>query len=219
MTQSPQQTVLGAVTGVEPGPRGPLSRTMLFIRLAGMAIAIAGAIPTAMNLYYAWQHDIPYNKVSHRLAQYNLWLKNVDCKIDYRALNVSQGLRVDAGSCPKSGDIALKISTPDGRSTYEWVAFGELQKPTATSSLLQLLIGTAHAADRPAYEPTAAPFRVAQASGMQVVCQAVTAKSLILRIVNESGKCFRETISPIQGKVEKREEVPCNTQCPAPGKG
>jgi hypothetical protein len=221
------------------GAAGPLSKTFLFARVAAIGAAIAGAFPTGMNLYQSWTHGIPYTEVSHRLSQHELWIKNFECKIDYRALNTGQGTRVDVGACPKSGDIAIKISAQNGKATYEWIPFEKLQKASASLWPLDLLITTAHAEQTSAPAslspvflapaPTGAVIatppptgpRIAQAAGgMQVVCEALPSKTQLIRIVNDAGKCFRETISPYQGKVEKREEVPCTTTCkPAtPGK-
>jgi hypothetical protein len=213
---------LAAVTQEQRG--GPLSRTFLAARIVAIGAALAGAVPTAMNLYHSWKHNIPFTEVSQRLAQAELWSRNYDCKIDYRALTTTNGTRIDVGACPKNGDIALKISTTGGQSTYEWIAFDKLNKPAKrTASLFDLVIATAHADDGKPAAPTtgaaspAAPLRIqtAQAQTMQVVCTAKVAATQIVRIVNEGGKCFRETFSPIAGKVEKREDVPCNTQCPA----
>ena len=113
------------------GGGGPLSKTFLFARIAAIGVAIAGAIPTATTLYQSFAHGIPYTEVSHRLAQYDLWVKNFECKIDYRALNTGQGTRVDVGACPKSGDIAIKVSAQNGKATYEWIPFQKLQKASA----------------------------------------------------------------------------------------
>ena len=212
-----------------------MSKTFLFARIAAIGAAIAGAFPTGMNLYQSWTHGIPYTEVSHRLSQHDLWIKNFDCKIDYRALNTGQGTRIDVGACPKSGDIAIKISAQNGKATYEWIPFEKLQKASASLWPIDLLIATAHA-QQPATAPSARHQRLVRrnrqalpppdgtaqaASGMQVVCEALPSKTQLIRIVNDAGKCFRETISPYQGKVEKREEVPCNTTCnpaTAPGK-
>jgi hypothetical protein len=38
-----------------------------------------------------------------------------------------------------------------------------------------------------------------------------------VRIVKQGPKCVRETMSPFRGTVDKREEVPCETQCPKKG--
>jgi hypothetical protein len=218
---SNEPSLLAAVAQETRG--GPLSRTFFVARVIAIVAAVGGAAPTAMNLYHSWQHGIPFTQVSHRLGQADLWSKNFDCKIDYRALSAAGGMKVDVGACPKSGDISIKISTQEGRSTYEWIAFDQLQKATKTVGLMDLLVSSAHAESAP---PTGtkgeSDVKLAQSalvqSSMQVVCQSLVNKSHITRIVNEGGKCYRETVSPFKGTVDKREEVPCNTTCPPAGK-
>ncbi len=215
MTNDQNASLLKAVAQENRG--GPLSRTFFIARVIAIGAALGGAIPTLMNVYHSYQHNIPFSQVSHRLAQSELWAKNYDCKVDYRTLTTTGGTRVDVGACPKSGDISLKISTTSGQSTYEWIAFNQLQKPAGRSaSLIDLFVAQAHADTGPAKSSAASGgIQVAQAS-MQVVCTSLQGKMQIIRIVNEGGKCYRESFSPVVGKVEKREEVPCNTQCPAP---
>ncbi len=212
-------SILRAVAAENRG--GPLSRTFFIARIIAIGAAVGGAVPTLINIYHSWQNDIPFTEVSHRLAQSQLWSKNYDCKIDYRTLTTTNGTRVDVGACQRSGDISLKISASTGQASYEWISFAQLQKPAkaAAGSLLDLFVSTAEAAEPPpgggARPPAAvsAGIQVAQA-GMQVMCTAIQPGNKIVRIVNEGGKCFRETFSPVVGKVERREEVPCNTQCP-----
>jgi hypothetical protein len=217
MSDPTKATLTSAITG----KAGPLGRSLVAARLAAMAVAVGGAVPTAHTLYQSYVHSIPYGEVSHRLGQYDLWVKNFECKINYRALDTGQGTRVDVGACPKSGDIAIKISTASGRAAYEWIPYTKLQRTQASASFGDLLIATAHARSLPV-SPMAAtdgPLRLAQAGGMQVLCEAMLpARRQIVRIVNEGGKCWRETISPLQGKTEKREEVPCDTKCTPSGK-
>ena len=213
----------------EDSKAGPLAKPLLIARIIAITVAVGGSIPTATNLYHSWAHGIPYSEVSHRLSQYDLWVKNFECKIDYRSLTTAQGTKLDAGACPKSGDVALKVTTPTGGAAYEWIAFDKLQKASQkTASVWSLLVSEAMAADGPSTgQPAdartansrAQPGQVQLAqAGIQVVCQTLQSKSQIIRIVNDGGKCYRETISPFQGKVEKRDEVPCNTTCP-PAKG
>jgi hypothetical protein len=232
-TQLPSEpSLLAAVAQETRG--GPLSRTFFVARVIAIVAAVGGAAPTAMNLYHSWQHGIPFTQVSHRLGQADLWSKNFDCKIDYRALSAAGGMKVDVGACAKSGDISIKISTQEGRSTYEWIAFDQLQKATKTVGLMDLLISSAHAEGalpvttkasangsldvKLAQSSVPAQSTVQVQSSMQVVCQAMVGKTHITRIVNEGGKCYRETVSPFKGTVDKREEVPCNTTCPPAGK-
>jgi hypothetical protein len=196
---------------------GPISPFIPMLKTAALVVTILGAIPTAITAYNAYSFGVPFQQVPHRLAQYDLWVKNLDCKIDYKALNTAQGTKVDVGACSRSGDIAIKISSNDGKSTYEWIAYNQLQKPGATAAvsgggLLDLLIGTARADD--VRNPSSKPVRMAE--GMQVVCQSLSGKQIV-RIVSEGGKCFKEVVSPLAGTVEKREDVPCNTQCPGAG--
>ena len=83
---------------------------------------------------------------------------------------------------------------------------------TGQAAFLDLFISKAYADDGvPARDTASQPMRVAQAS-MEVVCQSKT-KDSVIRVVKDGGKCFRETVSLFKGTVEKREEVPCNTQC------
>lgn len=218
MTEPNMRNVMSVMS--EDAKRGPLAKTLVAARAVAVAAAVAGATPTLLNLYHSWQHGIPFWDVSHRLAQYDLWVKNIDCKVDYRSLNAGQGIRIDAGACPKSRDIAVKVTTQDGAASHEWIAFEKLQKAkTARAAVFELIVASAAAeevsatarADR-AGGP--APMtRLAQAGDIKIVCQSLQGQTVI-RVVNEGGKCFREQFSPFQGRVEKREEVPCNTTCP-----
>lgn len=208
MTDAQNPSLMSAVSG----KAGPLARSYVAARLGAIAVAIAGAVPTAHTLYQSYANGIPYSEVSHRLAQYDLWVKNFECEIDYRVLDTGQGTRVDVGACPKSGDIAIKVSTAKGGSAYEWVPYAKIKKTQASASVWELIATTAHAQST-ALPPTA-PIHPAQARGMQVKCQAMQPGNRIIRIVQEGTQCFRESILALQGKTEKRDPVACNTQCP-----
>ena len=187
--------------------------TLPLIRAAVLGVSVMAAIPTAHNLYYSWAHGIPYAQVPHRLAQYDLWMQNLDCKVDYRQLLTTSGTKVDVGACAKSGDIAIKVSSAAGHASYEWIAFKDLQKPTANAGLMGLVIPAALAEEAPhAKAPATGVIKVAE-SGMQVMCQAKQGSDKLVRVIQESGKCFRETMSMLKGSVDKREEVPCSTTC------
>ena len=189
-----------------------VSNTVPLIRAAVLGVSVLAAIPTAHNLYYSWTNGIPYAQVPHRLAQYDLWMKNLDCKIDYRQLNTQSGTKVDVGACPSSGDIAIKVSSSAGHSSYEWIAFNDLQKPTAVS-LMNLLVPSAVAAEAVTATGRGQELQLAQAQGMTVQCQVRQGTSKLVRVVQEGGKCFRETMNMLKGSIEKRETVPCSTSC------
>lgn len=203
-------------------PAGPaFSRLLTFTKVGVLAVSVAAAIPTARNLYYSYTEGIPFDQVAHRLTQYDLWMKNLDCRIDYRALLTGGGTRVDVGACRKSGDIAIKVSDDRGKATYEWIAYDNLQKPASQSAGLSgLLISSAVAGELSAdvdavHSDRPGRIQLSQAA-MEVKCQARSGKDIV-RIVQEGSKCFREVVSPFKATTSKREEVPCDTQCTPAG--
>ena len=216
MSEHSQKSLISNVQSLTTAPPGSaLSKWQVLVRVIAISIPVLAAMPTATNLYYSWEHDIPFSQVSHRLAQYDLWLKNFECKIEYQAIFTGRSTRVDVGACSKTGDIALKISGQRDAVAYEWIPFDQLQKPrTQTSTFLNLLVTAADAQEKDQSGAAVPALRLAQA-GMEVVCQSLQADKQIVRVVNEGGKCFRETFSPYLGQVSKREEVPCTSTCPA----
>ncbi|MEJ2117734.1 MAG: hypothetical protein P8Y36_07470 [Alphaproteobacteria bacterium] len=51
---------------------------------------------------------------------------------------------------------------------------------------------------------------------LKTVCQAWQDKSKqtkLVRVTDEGGRCFREVINVVSGRVEIREKVECTTQC------
>jgi hypothetical protein len=179
-----------------------------------LAVSVAAAIPTAHNLYYSWSHGIPYSQVPHRLAQYDLWMKNLECKIDYRQLLTTSGTKVDVGACTKSGDIAIKVSSDKGHASYEWIAYDQLQKPSL-ASLFGLLVTPAVAEEAYAVakgQSTPGIIKVAEGS-IDVKCQTRQGNEKLVRVTQEGAKCYREVMSLLKGSVDERKEVPCSTQC------
>jgi hypothetical protein len=195
-------------TSLLTNPAHPVNRTLSLIKLLVLAVSVAAAIPTARNLYFSWKNGVPFSQVDHRLAQAALLEKNFDCKIDYRSLATQGNARVDVGSCSKTGDISIRVKSPDGQVNYEWIAFEQLPKPASKSgSLVDLVISRAFAAEAPADQS----FEVAQDAS--VLCQAKSGDNII-RIVQSGAQCTRETVSIFRGSVEKSETVPCDKACP-----
>jgi hypothetical protein len=186
-----------------------IGRLVPLLRVIAIGVPVAGAIPTGINLYHSYQHGIPYAQVSHRLEQYDLWMRNMDCAIEYKELSAGQNAKVNIGVCPTNGDISIKVAMPEGKAIIEWIAFDRLKQANA---LLSLLVSPAYAEEAISAAPR---VHLAQASA-QVVCQGLEGSSKIVRVIKESGRCYRETISPYQGHVDRRVEVACNTGCPAP---
>jgi hypothetical protein len=186
-----------------------LGRLVPLLRVIAISVPVAGAVPTGINLYHSFKHGIPYSQVSHRLEQYDLWVRNMDCAIEYKEMSAAQNTKINIGVCPNNGDISIKVAMPEGKAIVEWIAFDRLK---LVNALFDLLASPAHAEE---VAPATSKLRVAQASS-QLVCQGWEGKAKIVRVIREGGRCFRETISPYQGHVDKRAEVPCNTSCPPP---
>jgi len=129
----PEQ-VTGLVT--EATSSSAFRRWYWLIRLVVIAVPVMGATPTALNLYYAWKHGIPYSQVSHRLQQYNLWVKNGACNIEYKEISAARDAKVNIGACPTTGDISIQVSLTGGRSILEWIDFNELQQMNTAHDFL-----------------------------------------------------------------------------------
>ncbi|MBA2125211.1 hypothetical protein DLM45_03100 [Hyphomicrobium methylovorum] len=193
-------------------PSHPVTRTLTLIKLLVLAVSVAAAIPTARNLYFSWTNGVPFDQVDHRLAQAALLEKNFDCKIDYRSLSMQGNARIEVGSCNKTGDISIRVKSPNGQINYEWIAFDRLPKPKSvqSASLMPWLIASAYAGERkPLPEGS---FEVAQDAS--VLCQAKDSNNNIIRVTQTGNQCVRETVSIFRGSVEKSESVPCATACP-----
>jgi len=182
-------------------------RWYTLIKVAVIAIPVIGATPTALNIYYAWKHGIPYSQVSHRLQQYELWVKNGGCAIEYSEINTGRDAKVKIGACPTTGDISIQVLLAAGQSIFEWIDFRELQHNNTAQSVL---MSPAFAAEA---STALTGTRVAEA-GSRVVCQGWENKTQLVRVINEGGRCFKETIAAYSGRADKRVEVPCTTSCP-----
>jgi len=183
-------------------------RWYTLIRVAVIAVPVIGATPTALNLYYAWKHGIPYSQVSHRLQQYDLWVKNGTCKIDYSEISTGRNAKLNIGACPTTGDISIQVSLAGGASIFEWIDFNQLQQMNPASAFLMT---AAYAAE---VSTPVAGTRIAEAAGSRVLCQGFESPTKIVRVINEGGRCFKETIAAYSGRAEGRVEVPCTTTCP-----
>jgi hypothetical protein len=144
---------------------------------------------------------------TRRLQQYELWVKNGTCAIDYSEINAGKDAKVKIGACPTTGDISIQVSLAAGSSFFEWIDFNQLQHMNTAHSVL---LTPALAAEASA---TLAGTQVAEAAS-RVVCQGWESKTQLVRIVNEGGRCFKELIAAYSGRADKRVEVPCTTTCP-----
>jgi len=195
-------------------PGTTLSKWQRLVRVVAITVPVVGAIPTAMNLYQSWQHKIPYADVPYRLQQADLWMKNQDCPMAYKSLLASTGTRVEAGACPRTGDVGVRLTSTGGSISYEWIPSERLKKTTSAGSWWQMIVSTAEAAGDLKFAQAAPPAPAPGAGGIQAICQSMQGPSQMVRIMRDGAKCYRETLSVYRGQVDKRDEVPCNTQCP-----
>ena len=175
--------------------------------------AILGAIPTAIDLYKAFEYDVGYSDVKHAEEQRRLWAKNFACaqSMTYQQVRAGEGIKVQVGACP-NGDVLIELQPPNAGRILEWISLNRIRSASAAAPRLSML-GSAHAAAGPDHAPPAAEFghqRLAQSS---VLCQAQKGPTLIVRVVREGGKCFREEINVMKGTVAKRTQVPCTQGC------
>ena len=175
--------------------------------------AFLGAIPTAIDLYKAFEYDVGYSDVKHAEEQRRLWTKNFDCaqSMNYQQIQAGEGIKVQVGACP-NGDVLIELQPPNTGRILEWISINRIRSASAAAPRLSML-GSAHAAAAPGHAPPADTIgrqRLAQSS---VVCQAQKGPTLIVRVVREGGKCFREEINVMKGTVAKRTQVPCTQGC------
>jgi hypothetical protein len=150
--------------------------------------------------------------VRHAEQQRRLWIKNFGCaqSITYQQVRTEDGTQVQVGAC-SNGDVLIEVQSPGAARILEWIPLNRIQLASTVSSMS--LVSTALAAVQSGHSAPAAQSahrRFAQAS---VMCQARQGSSKIIRIVNENGKCFREEIEMLKGKVVKRTPVDCGAKC------
>lgn len=210
---SDTQAITAKKVGTDDTGRKTLwQRFLLYPTALTVMGALIGAIPTGIDLYKAFEYDIGYTEVKHAEEQRRLWMKNFACaqSMVSQAVSTAEGIRVQVGACP-NGDVLIEVVPPTASRILEWISLERIRSASMTSSLS--LIGSAHALGAQAVPSSASPAgqtRVAQAN---TVCQKMQGQTKIIRVVNQNGKCFREEIDVLKGKVVSRKPVPCNTGC------
>jgi hypothetical protein len=175
-----------------------------------LLLAIIGAVPTGIELYKAWKYGLDFGDVARAEEQRRLWEKNFDCtaQLSYQEVQTQEKVLVKVGTCP-SGDVLINAILPDeNKQVFQWVSIDRLK----TTAALDRLLGRAYA------QTVSRAMVLAQAPTAQVQCQEWldAARTRLTRIVNEGGKCFREDIEVLSGKVGVRAEVACDAKCAKP---
>mgnify|MGYP000148726741 CR=1 FL=1 len=175
-----------------------------------LLLALIGAVPTGIELYKAWKYGLDFGDVARAEEQRRLWEKNFDCtaQLSYQEVQTQEKVLVKVGTCP-SGDVLINAVLPDeNKQVFQWVSIDRLK----TTAALDRLLGQAYA------QTVSRSMVLAQAPTAQVQCQEWldAARTRLTRVVNEGGRCFREDIEVLSGKVGARAEVACDAKCAKP---
>ena len=186
--------------------------------------ALAGIIFGAIGFYdpakdiYTKVYDPDYKEVeSVALAkqQQRLQQKNLLCALSMtrRAIETDQQTTIRSGVC-ENRDVLVEVYPQDKPAFQQWISPENIlidTQQTKTTGLFSLAFAAA-------FEPSrvAAPGSPTTQMELKTLCQKWQENSRqvrMIRVTNEGGKCFRERINVLSGRVEIREEVPCNTTC------
>lgn len=174
-------------------------------------VAIAGAIPTGLDLIKAYQFGVSFGSVRSAEEQQQLWEKNFQCtaNMKYQEVKTQQNILVKVGAC-NTGDVLINAELPEkNKRIVQWVSLEKLTKNADASWLFPVahaqIASLAGEGVRTAQAPIAG----------KVQCQEWldNTRSRVQRIVDEGGRCFLETIEIFTGRVSERREVPCDTKC------
>ena len=129
--------------------------------------------------------------------------------------------KVDGTICKSTGDVFLRIQTPQGETVYKGIFVQDIisSKFASVGGDLGLVRSAQAATARPAMSYPAAGY--AQTVGLSlpdpgqfsiVVCQAVSG-SYIIRHLKEGSVCYDEKIDASSGVVVSKDQVSCRTSC------
>jgi hypothetical protein len=184
--------------------------------LAGIVFGMVGFYEPAKDLYLRFS-DPAYSEVeSVALAQQQqrLQQKNLVCALSMtrRAVEGDHQTAIRYGVCDNN-DVLVEVYPTNKPAFQQWLS------PENIAGLGQTktggLFATAYAATLvggPAAEATTRPAQMT----LKTVCQAwqdASRQAKMIRVTDEGGTCFRERINVLSGRVEVREQVPCDTKC------
>ncbi len=172
-----------------------------------LLMAIAGSIPTLLNIFYSIQLDVSFSEVQMAMEQNKLWTKNFECS---RTLPThwseadDKGIKIGVTVCP-SKDVLVAVNGKIEPS-YRWIGFNTFN---STQQFANRLVPAAIAAELPH------PINLAQSNEKTtVLCQKKLSNTRILRRVKMSdGRCFDLTVDTATGKILKKVLVKCSSDC------
>jgi hypothetical protein len=184
--------------------------------ISAVILGLANFYEPAKDAYLHLKHpDMAGESTTVALEQQKLTEKNLEClgTTAPRQMPLDNNINVQLVACP-SGDVLMTIYPANAPAKQRWVPSSAPQMAKAAS--LEWLVSSANAAEvQGAAARTDVPVRMAQVT-IQNVCQAwedERRKSKLVRITNDNGRCIKEIVNVFTGRVEVRQEVPCNTAC------
>ena len=174
-----------------------------FLLYPVLITSLIAAIPTYVEAFKSAKYDVPYGQASNAKEQDDLWKTNLTCaSAPLDPLLTAHNIEVDATIC-KSGDVLVKIFSPDGKRFYKWVA---VNKVIREQSGIGWVINDAYASS----EQT----NIFLALNGTIICQKYLGPGRVLRRVSVSGQgCFDEVVNTYTGVVESTTPVSCDPQC------
>lgn len=187
--------------------------------LTGIAFGLVGFYEPAKDVYVK-VFDPDYQEVeSVALAkqQQRLQQKNLVCAINMtrQAISGEHETTIRYGVCDNH-DVLVEVYPQNKPAFQQWMSpeniLGEQQAAKAAGLFSSAIAAT--------FIPSPAPESMAQPAQMQLktLCQKWqdgTRQVKMIRVTDEGGTCWRERINVLSGRVEIREQVPCETQCDA----
>lgn len=192
--------------------------------LGASFLFLANFYQPASDLYKTL-FDPAYQEVeSVALAQQQqrLQQKNLVCAINMKRSMVKAGndTTIRYGSC-ENQDILVEVY-PHSKPAYQhWLTAENLQhgdKRSTSLFSLAALAGAFKPGDAPAPASSNGTQQFAQIE-LKTLCQGwqdPANQVKLIRVTDEAGQCYRELINVLSGRVEIREQVPCDTQCQQP---
>ena len=188
-----------ATDGKAPTPQTWWQWLLVYPALVGLLLT---AVPQWVTVVQAWFEDIPSAQLAEAKRQSELWKDNLDCtSAPMEFFSNPDNIKVDATIC-KSGDVFVRIFTPDNKGRYYWVDIETL----LNSSMVSNSIFAAYAS-----EAITAPMLMAQSSF--VMCQRFLDQRYLLRVLNVGGACFDETVDTFTGAVVSKSASQCRQTC------
>lgn len=167
-------------------------------------ISVFAAIPTYIETIRSLKIGVEYGESKQAKQQADFWKRNLSCTAaPLDPLVTPNNTKVDATIC-KTGDVLVKIFTPDGNEYYRWVGIENIVNNVAFN------IGLINSAYAEGFDFEAGLI----ASNPDIYCQKYVDSARLLRRVSVPGQgCFDEIINVYTGRVESKRAAPCNSQC------